>query len=145
MDLEKALMPLNANIAFSELEQMRQASPTGGALGQVSNKEIDFLKSVQGSIDLTQSNEQLLTQLDRIENAFRRIRTINSPTLTPQEYAEQFPDATDDELIEYIQLREGQQSTQSFNQVESDTNQALNRPQRNNNPWIVTGNCSAYS
>ena len=31
----------------------------------------------------------------------------------------------------------GKQSTQSFNQVEGDTNQALNRPQRNNNPGNV--------
>ena len=36
---------IKANIGFAELNDMRQASPTGGALGQVSNKEIDFLQS----------------------------------------------------------------------------------------------------
>ena len=132
-NLEQALMPLNAIIAFEELEQMRKASPTGGALGQVSNKEIDFLKSVRGSIDLLQGNEQLFNQLSRIEQSFRRIRAINDPTITAEEYLQQFPDATDQELAEIIQRNE-----LSFNSVAGDTQQARgNRPQRNNNPGNV--------
>lgn len=49
-----AAKSLQANIGFDELQAMRMESPTGGALGQVSDREVSFLQALRGAID--QSN-----------------------------------------------------------------------------------------
>lgn len=49
--LMTALAPLQAIIGFDRLQQMREASKTGGALGSVSNVELGFLQASQGSLD----------------------------------------------------------------------------------------------
>ena len=41
--LNKSLETIKANIGFDKLQAMREASPTGGALGQVSNQELTSL------------------------------------------------------------------------------------------------------
>ena len=42
---------LKANLGFDRLQRMRNASPTGGALGQVSDNEIRFLVRAAGAIE----------------------------------------------------------------------------------------------
>jgi hypothetical protein len=42
---------LKANLGFDRLQRMREASPTGGALGQVSDNEIRFLVRAAGAIE----------------------------------------------------------------------------------------------
>lgn len=49
--LVTALAPIQANIGFDRLQQMRDASKTGGALGSIAVRELEFLQSVQGSLD----------------------------------------------------------------------------------------------
>ena len=61
---------IGANISFEYLNAMRQSSPTGGALGNVTERELKFLQSVAGSLDQAQSAEQLLENLQRLEDAF---------------------------------------------------------------------------
>lgn len=79
--LSSILDTIGGNIAFSELQAMRQASPTGGALGQVSNIEIELLKNSISSLNLKQGAEQLKKSLagikkhleesvDRLQNAY---------------------------------------------------------------------------
>ena len=50
--LEAALKPIRARIGFDELTRMRQMSPTGGALGQVSNFENQLLQATKGSLEI---------------------------------------------------------------------------------------------
>lgn len=119
-DLNAQLTTVKALIGFDQLQKMREASPTGGALGQVSERELAFLQSVAGSLDTGQSTEQLVGTLGRIKESFQRLRAISNPTITPEEYLQQFPDATDEELAEIIQ-----KSEQSFNNVGADTNQGI--------------------
>jgi len=69
---------IQANIGFAELNDMRKASPTGGALGQVSEKEIDFLQSVIGSLEQSQSKEDVLRVLGDIEYWYNYI--VHGPT-----------------------------------------------------------------
>jgi hypothetical protein len=69
---------IKANIGFAELNDMRQASPTGGALGQVSNKEIDFLQSVLGNLDQAQSKEDVLRVLNDVKYWYNYI--VHGPT-----------------------------------------------------------------
>jgi hypothetical protein len=66
------LEPLRSNIAFSELTDMRAASKSGGALGQVSDREGILLQSSLGSLDTLQSPQQVLETLNTIKATIRR-------------------------------------------------------------------------
>jgi hypothetical protein len=63
---------LSANIAFGELTAMREASKTGGALGQVSERELALLEAALGSLDRAQSPDQFLESLQTIEDSIAR-------------------------------------------------------------------------
>jgi hypothetical protein len=64
---------IKANLGFDRLTQMRAESPTGGALGSVSQMELDRLESTIASLDLGQSRDQILRNLDDIERQYTRI------------------------------------------------------------------------
>lgn len=66
-DLSKRLTTIKANLGFDRLQQMRDASPTGGALGQVAVQELVALQSTIASLDQDQSSKQLKDALDKIE------------------------------------------------------------------------------
>lgn len=63
---------LKSNIAFGELTAMREASKTGGALGQVSDREGQLLQSALGALDQLQSADQLKGQLEKIKASIQR-------------------------------------------------------------------------
>ena len=65
---------IKANIGFEELNKMRRESPTGGALGQVTERELQFLQSVQGSLDQAQTPEQLERMLNDIKLSTARLK-----------------------------------------------------------------------
>lgn len=66
-DFAADLETLNAIAGFSELQRMRDSSPTGGALGQVSEREISLLQSTIRSLKQAQSEDQFLRNLDKFE------------------------------------------------------------------------------
>jgi len=80
-DLSSTLDTIKANIGFDRLQQMRDSSPTGGALGAVNNQEMDLLQSVYGSLAQSQSKEQFNRNLDRLENVYLDI--IHGPGNRP--------------------------------------------------------------
>jgi len=53
---------------------MRDNSPTGGALGQVSEFENRLLQSVRGSLDPNQSQDQLRNNLLNIQSDLRALQ-----------------------------------------------------------------------
>jgi len=68
--LEGLLQPARANVAFNTLQAMREASKTGGALGNVSNVELNLLMGTQGNLGMEQGLLQLRDTLaSLIENA----------------------------------------------------------------------------
>ena len=69
-DLAANLQTIDANSAFAALQQMRDNSPTGGALGQVTEKELDLLKSQVANLDPNQSQEQFLANLAIARNSY---------------------------------------------------------------------------
>jgi transcriptional regulator with XRE-family HTH domain len=73
-DLSKRLTTIKANLGFDRLQQMRDASPTGGALGQVAVQELIALQSTIASLDQDQSPAQLKQALDKIETSYARWR-----------------------------------------------------------------------
>ena len=70
-NLSQLLAPIQANIGFDRLQRMRNESPTGGALGQVAVKELDFLQATQGSLSQLQSGPQLLDNLQRLGEQYK--------------------------------------------------------------------------
>jgi hypothetical protein len=63
---------LKSNIGFSELTEMRAASKTGGALGQVSDRELTLLTSALGALDVGQSPAAFKKQLQNITDSLDR-------------------------------------------------------------------------
>jgi len=63
--LRAALKPIQASLAFDRLQQMRNESTTGGALGQVSNIELDLLQSSVVNLDQLNKPEELERALDK--------------------------------------------------------------------------------
>lgn len=64
---------IRANIGFDRLQQMRDASPTGGALGAVTREELNSLQSVLGNLAFSQSADQLERNLERLESTYGNI------------------------------------------------------------------------
>lgn len=71
-DFNADLQTLKANVAFGSLVAMREASKTGGALGQVSDREGRLLESVLGALDIGQSPENLKRNLKQINDSISR-------------------------------------------------------------------------
>jgi hypothetical protein len=71
-DLRAAVTTIKANLGFAELQAMRDASPTGGALGQVAVQELVALQSTLESLDPNQSEAQLKANLARVKELLER-------------------------------------------------------------------------
>jgi len=63
--LEGRIKTIKSQIGFGELQDMRQNSPTGGAVGSLSTSEFDNLASMLGDLNIAQP-EILETQLIRL-------------------------------------------------------------------------------
>jgi hypothetical protein len=72
--LHNLLLTIKANIGFDRLSEMRANSPTGGALGQVSELENLLLQATQGSLDQNQRPEELKKTLDMIRVNLAQLR-----------------------------------------------------------------------
>ena len=72
-DAEQAIDTVIANIGFAELNRMRRESPNGAALGNVTERELAFLQRVVGSLDLIQSDPQLLKNISVIREVQNKI------------------------------------------------------------------------
>lgn len=65
-DVKVLLSALQANTAFKRLQEMREASKTGGALGNVSNVELGLLMNAYGAISQDLSKDRLIANLNKI-------------------------------------------------------------------------------
>ena len=68
------LKQIQGNLAFDRLQEMREASPTGGALGQVSEVELELLKSAMQSINQKLSPEEFKTRLLEVKRLYSQLR-----------------------------------------------------------------------
>jgi len=69
-DLQSKLDTIKANLGFDRLQQMREQSPTGGALGAVAVQELIALQSTVASLDQGQSRAELKKSLDKIDRHY---------------------------------------------------------------------------
>lgn len=72
-DARAAMETIKANIGFDRLQQMRDSSPTGGALGNVTERELSTLQAVLGNLEFNQSKPQLLRNLQRLDEIYSGI------------------------------------------------------------------------
>ena len=71
-NFDAELNTLKSNIMMNELTQMREASKTGGALGQVSDTEGKLLQAALGALDSKQSPANLAAQLQKIRDSITK-------------------------------------------------------------------------
>lgn len=83
-DLGAKLTTIKANLGFDRLQQMRDQSPTGGALGQVAVQELASLQATVASLDQMQSPAQLGRALDKIEKHYTNWRNVVKQAQNPQ-------------------------------------------------------------
>lgn len=68
-ELDNYLNTIKSSIGFDKLQTMRENSPTGGALGQVSDSENKLLQAVRGALDPLQE-KQLVKNLGVIKGLY---------------------------------------------------------------------------
>lgn len=71
--LKERLASIKANIGFDYLQAMREASPTGGALGNVSDKELQGLQSVFGSLEQSLDDAELTYNLNLLNYTYNNV------------------------------------------------------------------------
>lgn len=103
-DLNSLLDTVGANISFDYLNTMRQNSPTGGALGNVTERELDLLRATAGNLKQSQSPEQLTYNLERLQRQFNEV--INGPQAAQQQVTQPDNGGIDPELLQYMSPEE---------------------------------------
>jgi hypothetical protein len=72
--LANTLLTIKGIIGFAELRELKESSPTGGALGQVSTFELENLQSVIASLKVGMPEDQLKQNLTEVKNHFDNLR-----------------------------------------------------------------------
>ena len=73
-ELASKVDTIQANLAFDELEKMRKNSPTGGALGQVTEMELRLLKSAVSGLDPALGVDAFNDQVELIKQSYDRFK-----------------------------------------------------------------------
>jgi len=115
--MESLLETIRANVGFDKLQAMRESSPTGGALGNVTERELAFLQAVFGSMrqdlspenvrrNLTRLREHMAGREQRIMEAFAAdFPSVQDTATFRREAAQQVQSLTAEEQAELEQLR----------------------------------------
>jgi hypothetical protein len=72
-DLDQMLEGIGARISFDSLQEMRANSPTGAALGSISDQEGRSLRSTFGSLSQSQSEEEFVYNLERLKREYNAL------------------------------------------------------------------------
>lgn len=73
--LAMQVMKIEANLGFDKLQAMRDASPTGGALGQVSEMELNLLKAAVANLKQSNTEEEFRRNLELVKEHNERLWT----------------------------------------------------------------------
>jgi hypothetical protein len=72
-DLRTTIDTIKSNVGLDTLQKLRQASPTGGGLGQISDRENEILQSAVASLDQSQSRDQFIKNLNQVDTIYGKI------------------------------------------------------------------------
>lgn len=135
--LKALTQTIAGNIGFDKLQAMRDASPTGGALGQVSERELAFLQGVFGNLDTSQTAEELTRNLKLVQFVYNTmIFGVNGhdiPDPTGGKYTKQMlninpnlmgpeTDATSEEMAELERLKKLKAERENMSQYFDNPN-----------------------
>jgi len=70
-DVLNSINTIEAAVGFDRLQKMRDDSPTGGALGQVTERELALLSQSLGSLKQSSSREQFVANLEAVEKHYQ--------------------------------------------------------------------------
>ena len=88
-NLKADIETIKANLGFAELERMRDASPTGGALGQVAVQELTYLQSAVANLDQAQSPDSLKRAMQDIKTTMKGYQTLREKAYE-KDYGQKF-------------------------------------------------------
>lgn len=74
-NLQSVIQTISANIGFDKLQELRDQSPTGGALGQVAVEELKALQASIANLEQTQSPSQLRQNLALVLQHYKNYQT----------------------------------------------------------------------
>lgn len=100
-DLGEAVKTIDANMAFDELQKMRENSPTGGALGGIAVEELNLLKSTVANLNPDQSQEQFVRNLATAKGAYIDFLKRVDPAKAEEILSRGKPVMNDDGTITY--------------------------------------------
>lgn len=133
--LETTLDTIKSSITRDTLQAMREASPTGGALGQVSDREINLLESAVASLDQRLDNKTLTKNLLEVKAHYTNIGNaiyaeqlglLDVPTITPSDITKLLKNGdSPEEVLSFIDAF-SQQFTQP--QQQDNISQLFNSP-----------------
>lgn len=107
-DLKANVDTLLANAAFDRLQEMRANSPTGGAVGNVTERELDLLGSTRAALARSQSPEQFRDNVTRLKQHYSRALDIARKARE-----------VDQSKLQIIQLRRRPQSEDRDSRIKS--------------------------
>lgn len=84
---EQAIKTALANVAFDKLSAIRATSKTGGALGNVTDKDMASLQASIASLDLGQDKEKLKANINKIVERYTQMNSSQRQAYE-QEYAD---------------------------------------------------------
>lgn len=68
-----ALEAVKNNISIDELQRMRQSSPTGGAMGSVSDRDVSLLSGAMGRLEVGDNPGRVAEDLEIVSSIYERI------------------------------------------------------------------------
>lgn len=71
--VENLIETVKSNVGFDRLQAMRESSPTGGALGSVTERELSLLTSAIGSLEQSNNADDLVYNLRRVNRIYMDI------------------------------------------------------------------------
>jgi hypothetical protein len=96
--IQSFLKPIQAFTGFKTLSDMKAASPTGGALGQVSERELQFLQASWAALDITLGADEFKGQLDIV------VDRMNETIKSIERGLEEFPDPLIQEYLDEMKI-----------------------------------------
>lgn len=102
LELRTRIDTIKANLAFDKLQNMRNLSKTGGALGQVSERELNLLESAVVSLNQELDDDTLKENFGKIATHYRNAQFVLNKIIAVQEGRLSESDAQND--IDIVEL-----------------------------------------
>lgn len=90
-DLQATVDTIVANLSFDRLQQMRESSKTGGALGAISERELTLLGAAVANLSNAQSPAQQIRNLRLVREHYGNIRNQMQQNLNEQRQIQGLP------------------------------------------------------